>query len=101
MNQNLNLARDYDLIRKPIVTEKSSFAAEAGKYIFEVSVDADKNSVKKAVQNIFKVTVAAVNILNVKGKVKFFKGTKGFRKDYKKAIVTLDKGQTIDFSVGA
>ena len=100
MNKNLALYRDYDIIRRPIVTEKSSFATEAGKYIFEVDVDTDKTAVSKAVERIFNVKVVSVNIINVKGKTKFFRGTKGSRKDHKKAIVTLEKGQSIDFSVG-
>lgn len=89
---------NYDLIRKPIITEKSTFLGEQGKYVFEVSKDATKPLIKKAVENIFEVKVTSVNILNQKGKVKKFKGTLGRRSDVKKAIVSLEKGSSIDFS---
>ncbi|HJK86867.1 MAG TPA: 50S ribosomal protein L23 [Candidatus Megaira endosymbiont of Nemacystus decipiens] len=89
---------NYDLIRKPIITEKSTFLGEQGKYVFEVSKDATKPLIRKAVESIFEVKVTSVNILNQKGKVKKFKGTLGRRPDVKKAIVSLEKGSSIDFS---
>lgn len=90
----------YDIIRRPLITEKASVATEFSKYSFEVMSSANKTVIKKAVEAIFKVKVAQVNISNVQGKRKIFKGHEGFRKGYKKAIVTLEQGQTIDFTSG-
>lgn len=90
----------YDVIRYPIITEKSSIIGEHGKYIFEVSPNADKASVKKAVQELFSVKVTKVNILNQNGKTKRFKGTLGKQADKKKAIVTLAENQEIDLAGG-
>lgn len=91
---------NYDLIRNPVITEKSTFLGEQQKYVFEVSKFAHKLSVKKAVEAIFNVKVESVNILNKKGKVKRFKGVKGCRADSKKAIVTLMGDYSIDMSGG-
>ena len=88
----------FDILRAPIITEKSTALSELNKFVFEVSSFADKASVKKAVESIFKVTVTAVNILNRVGKSKRFKGTKGRRADVKRAIVTIAKGQTLDYT---
>lgn len=90
----------YDLIKKPIITEKSTILGEQNKYVFEVLPSANKQSLKKAVEEIFNVKVKAVNVLNQKGKVKKFKGVTGRRSDVKKAIVTLEKDYTIDFAGG-
>jgi large subunit ribosomal protein L23 len=90
----------FDVIRKPVVTEKALICASLNKYCFFVDVAADKNSVKNAIESIFTVNVAKVNILNVKGKTKKFKGRFGKRADLKKAIVTLANGQSIDVSGG-
>ncbi len=90
----------YDIIRRPIITEKATASTELGKFSFEVSACADKVKVKKAIEVIFNVKVTQVNILNSKGKRKMFKGREGFRKGHRKAIVTLEKGQTIDFTSG-
>ena len=90
----------YDLIRSPLVTEKTTILGEQGKYVFEVASAADKSSVKKAIEEIFEVKVKSVNILSQKGKVKRFKGTLGRRSDMKKAIVTLEKDHSIDLAGG-
>lgn len=90
----------YDLIRSPIVTEKSTILGEQTQYVFEIAPAADKLSVKKAIETIFEVKVKAVNILNQKGKVKKFKGRMGRRSDMKKAIVTLEKDHSIDLAGG-
>jgi large subunit ribosomal protein L23 len=90
----------YDIIRRPIITEKATACTEFGKFSFEVSPSANKIKVKKAVEAIFDVKVTQVNISNTKGKRKLFKGRVGFRKGQKKAVVTLEKGQTIDFTTG-
>ncbi|KKB96419.1 50S ribosomal protein L23 [Candidatus Arcanobacter lacustris] len=91
---------NYDLIRSPVVTEKSTNLVSQNKYIFKVDVNATKAQVKKAIEEIFEVTVAKVNTINIAGKVKRFRGILGKRKSYKKAVVTLNDGQNIDVTVG-
>jgi len=91
----------FDLIRKPIITEKSTIMADDhNKFTFHVADFAEKSSIKSAIEKIFSVKVKKVNILNVKGKKKRFKGIIGRQSDKKKAIVTLEKDFTIDFSGG-
>ncbi|QMU56796.1 MAG: 50S ribosomal protein L23 [Boseongicola sp.] len=90
----------YDVIRKPIITEKSTMASEAGAVVFEVSIDANKPQIKEAVEGLFGVKVKAVNTTITKGKVKRFRGQLGKRKDVKKAYVTLEDGNTIDVTTG-
>ncbi|MEI8321390.1 MAG: 50S ribosomal protein L23 [Alphaproteobacteria bacterium] len=92
--------KKYDLILRPIVTEKATQLMQFNKYSFEVPLSATKPEVKKAVEELFKVDVLAVNTLRLAGKKKIFKGRLGQRSDYKKAIVSLKQGQTIDASVG-
>lgn len=94
-------ARLYDVIVRPVVTEKSTAAAEQNKVTFKISPTATKKDVKAAVESIFKVSVLKVNTINVEGKVKKFRGRPGQRSDFRKAIVTLAAGQTIDFAAGA
>lgn len=94
-------ARLYDVIERPIVTEKTTAAAEQNKVVFEISPTATKGDVKRAVESIFKVSVLKVNTINVEGKKKKFKGRDGQRSDFRKAIVTLAAGSTIDFAAGA
>ena len=79
----------YDIIIKPIVTEQSMYDAEEMKYTFQVLKTANKYQIKDAVEEIFDVTVAKVNTMNMKGKVKRMGRTEGKRADWKKAIVTL------------
>ncbi|MGJ8582509.1 MAG: 50S ribosomal protein L23 [Marinosulfonomonas sp.] len=90
----------YDVIRKPIITEKATMASESGAVVFEVAIDANKPQIKEAVENLFGVKVKAVNTTITKGKVKRFRGQPGRRKDVKKAYVTLEEGNTIDVSTG-
>ncbi len=90
----------YDLIRSPVITEKSTYINSLNKYSFKVSCSATKDQVKRAVEQIFDVKVLGVNISNVRGKVKNFKGQEGKRSGYKKAIVSIKEGQKIDFVVG-
>jgi large subunit ribosomal protein L23 len=92
--------RHYDVIRNPVVTEKSTMSSEHGQVVFDVAPDATKTDIKAAVEALFSVKVKAVNTLVRKGKVKRFRGHLGVRKDVKKAIVTLVDGQTIDISTG-
>jgi len=93
-------ANKYDIIRKPLITEKSTVLGELGKCVFEVEKSAEKGLIKKAIEEIFTVKVKSVNILNQKGKKKRFKGVMGRRSDVKKAMVTLEKDYTIDFTGG-
>ena len=90
----------YDLLRRPIITEKATNASESGAVVFEVSISASKPEIKKAVEELFKVKVKGINTLVTKGKVKRFKGKLGKRKDTKKAYVMLEDGNTIDVSTG-
>ena len=90
----------YDVIRKPIVTEKATMASEAGAVVFEVSMDSNKPLIKEPVEALFNVKVKAVNTTVVKGKTKRFKGQLGRRKNTKKAYVMLEEGNTIDVSTG-
>ncbi len=90
----------YDVIVRPVITEKSTSLSEHNKVVFKVKKTADKPTIKKAVEQIFGVTVDAVNTLVIKGKVKRFRGRIGQRSDYKKAIVTLKAGDMIDFAAG-
>ncbi len=91
----------YTIIRSPIVTEKSSQAIEQNKVVFKVAEDATKRQIKEAIEFLFSVKVTAVNTLNVKGKVKRFRGRIGKRSDVKKAIVSIAEGQSIDIAAGA
>jgi len=90
----------YDVIRKPIITEKATMASEAGAVVFEVAADATKPIIKEAVETLFGVKVKAVNTTITKGKVKRFRGRPGKRRDVKKAYVTLVEGNTIDVTTG-
>lgn len=93
-------AEHYDVIRKPIITEKATVASEAGAVVFEVAIDSNKPQIKEAVEALFGVKVKAVNTTITKGKTKRFRGMMGRRKDVKKAYVTLEDGNTIDVSTG-
>jgi large subunit ribosomal protein L23 len=90
----------YDIIRKPVITEKATMASEAGAVVFEVGIDATKPQIKEAVEGVFGVKVKAVNTTVTKGKVKRFRGQPGRRKDVKKAYVTLEEGNSIDVTTG-
>ena len=93
-------AEQYDVIRRPIITEKATMASENGAVVFEVAIEAHKPQIKEAVESLFNVKVKAVNTSITKGKVKRFKGQLGKRKDVKKAYVTLVEGNTIDVTTG-
>ena len=93
-------AEYYDVIRKPVITEKATMASEANAVVFEVAIDANKPQIKEAVEGLFGVKVKAVNTTVTKGKVKRFRGQPGKRKDIKKAYVTLEEGNTIDVTTG-
>lgn len=90
----------YDIVRNPIVTEKSTMGSEFNQVTFRVAIDATKPQIKSAVEALFDVKVEKVNTLVTKGKTKRFRGRPGRRSDVKKAIVTLAEGQSIDFTAG-
>ncbi len=90
----------YDIVRSPVITEKSTLAAEQNKVMFNVAKGATKPEIKEAVEALFGVKVKAVNTLVRKGKVKRFRNTVGRQVDVKKAIVTLEDGQSIDITGG-
>ena len=90
----------YDLIKKPIITEKATMVSEAGAVVFQVAMDATKPMIKEAVEAIFGVKVKAVNTTITKGKSKKFRGRLGERSDKKKAYVMLEAGNTIDVATG-
>ncbi len=98
--ENKNIERLYEVIRRPIITERATLLSSLGKFVFEVATSANKEEIKAAIEFMFKVNVESVNTINQNGKKKVFKGKIGRRKDYKKAIVTLKSGQTIDLAAG-
>ena len=90
----------YNIIERPVITEKATMLTEQNKVVFRVAPNATKEQVKQAIEALFKVNVVGVNTLKNKGKTKAFRGSLGKRSDFKKAIVTLEKGQSIDLSSG-
>tara|TARA_B100000768_G_C11124643_1_gene309056 strand:+ start:40 stop:333 length:294 start_codon:yes stop_codon:yes gene_type:complete len=89
-----------DSIRQPIVTEKATILSEQNKTVFKVHKSANKKIIKKNIEKLFKVTVLKVNIINQKTKKKIKQGKLSTKPGYKKAIVTLKKGQSIDLTTG-
>jgi large subunit ribosomal protein L23 len=96
----LSEERKYQIIRRPLITEKATRLSEHNQVSFIVSLDASKPEIKAAVEALFKVKVMAVNTLRKKGKVKRFRGRPGRRVDVKKAMVTLAEGHSIDVTTG-
>ncbi|MCP1335186.1 50S ribosomal protein L23 [Futiania mangrovi] len=92
--------KHYDILLAPVITEKSTLGSEHGQVTFRVPLTATKPEIKAAVEALFEVKVKAVNTLRVKGKTKVFRGIRGRRSDYKKAVVTLAEGQMIDVTTG-
>jgi len=93
-------AAHYDVIARPVITEKATLASEHGAVVFRVAPDATKPAIKEAVEALFGVKVKAVNTVVTKGKAKRFRGRPGVRSDVKKAYVTLEEGNTIDVTTG-
>ncbi len=93
-------ARAYDIIRSPVITEKATLGSQHNQVTFRVPLDATKPEIKAAVESVFSVKVKAVNTLRTEGKTKRFRGFVGKRSDYKKAIVSLAEGQSIDVTTG-
>jgi len=92
--------RHYDVILAPIITEKSTMASENNQVVFRVADKATKPEIRAAIEALFKVKVKSVNTLNRKGKLKRFRGIKGRQRSFKKAIVTLEAGHSIDVTTG-
>ena len=90
----------YDVVRRPVITEKATMASEANAVVFEVAIDATKPAIREAVEALFDVKVKNVNTLIQKGKRKMFRGRPGRRSDFKKAVVTLEEGHMIDVMTG-
>ncbi len=89
-----------DSILRPIITEKATVLSEQNKTVFQVHKGANKKNIKKNIEKIFKVKVTKVNIINLKPKKKFKQGKLSTKSGYKKAVVTLKKGQSIDLTTG-
>ncbi len=96
----ISVERMYSLIRRPVVTEKSTLGSEHNQVTFIVPLDASKPEIKAAVEQLFNVKVKAVNTLRQNGKVKRFRGRPGRRSDFKKAFITLVEGHSIDVTTG-
>ena len=97
--KQISLDQAYDIIKRPLTTEKSTNLQQFNQYSFIVSKNSNTFEIKKAIEAIFKVKVSKVNTSILRGKGKTFKGQYGFRKDTKRAIVTLIEGNTIDSSL--
>ena len=89
----------YSIIQKPLMTEKSTNLNQYNQYSFVVSKESNSNEIKQAIEKIFNVKVIKINTSIIKGKLKSFKGSLGYKNDIKKAIVTLSEGNTIDSSL--
>ncbi len=96
----MNKINLYDSILSPLVTEKSTNLSEINKVVFKVNSLADKKSIKKSIEKIFKVNVIKINIINKQRRIKIARGKKVKVQGYKKAIITLKKGQNIDLTTG-
>jgi len=96
----MNKINLYDSILSPLVTEKSTNLSEINKVVFKVNSLADKKSIKKSIEKIFKVNVIKINIINKQRRIKIARGKKAKVQGYKKAIITLKKGQNIDLTTG-
>jgi len=90
----------YDKILSPFVTEKSTNLSEQNKIVFKVPGKSNKKNLKKSIEKIFKVNVVKINTIKLKGKIKMVRNKKASKPGYKKAIITLKKGQSIDLATG-
>ena len=90
----------HQILVRPIITEKNTLLNEQGKYTFEVLPDANKIEIKRAVEEVFKVKVSAVNVIRVPGKMRRMGRTAGMTRSWKKAVVTLEPGQRIELFQG-
>ncbi|PPR77608.1 MAG: 50S ribosomal protein L23 [Alphaproteobacteria bacterium MarineAlpha2_Bin1] len=99
-SKHISQERMYEIIRSPVVTEKSTFISEYNQIVFNVAIDSSKREIKEAIEALFKVKVKNVNTLRQNGKIKRFKGTVGKRPESKKAFITLEEGNSIDVTTG-
>ena len=99
INKNISDEKAFSIIKKSLMTEKSTNLNQYNKYSFIVSKDSCSNEIKKAIEKIFKVKVTKVNTSVMRGKLKLFKGNSGYKNDFKKAVITLAEGNTIDSSL--
>ena len=97
--KKISQERAMSILSKPITTEKSTNLQQFNQYTFLVSKNSNTFEIKQAVETLFKVKVIKINTSITRGKMKSFKGNYGYRKDSKKAIVTLKEGNTIDSSL--
>lgn len=96
----LTRERMYHVLRAPVITEKSTQGSEHNQVTFKVALDASKPEIKATIETLFKVRVTAVNTLRQQGKTKRFRGRVGRRSDFKKAVVSLAEGDSIDVTTG-
>ena len=96
----MNKIHLYDSIISPIFTEKATTLSEKNKIVFKVNINSNKDIIKKNIEKIFKVNVVKINTIKLKSEKKIVRGRKVKKAGYKKAIVTLKKGQTIDLTTG-
>ena len=96
----MNKIHLYDKIISPLVTEKSTNLSEQNKIVFKVPFSANKNNLKSSIEKIFKVNVIKINIINKQNRIKLTRGKKIKVSGFKKAIITLKKGQSIDLTTG-
>ena len=89
-----------DSVKSPVITEKATIMSDQNKTVFKVHSSANKKNIKKNIEKIFKVKVIKINIINIKSKYKLRQGKTSVKKGYKKAIITLKKGQSIDLTTG-
>jgi len=89
----------YEIIRNPLISEKSTFISQFNYYVFKVSSRSNKSQIKQAIEKLFNVKVLSVNTLNQNGKIKKFRNIKGKRPDFKKAFIKLAEGNTIDTTI--
>ena len=94
----MNEERLMQVLLAPHISEKSTMAADAGQHVFKVATDASKTEIKAAVEKLFNVKVANVQVVNVKGKTKRFGQRQGKRSDWRKAYIALEAGHDIDFA---
>ena len=90
----------HDILRRPVITEKSTMQGESGQYAFEVARDANKIEIRRAVEQVFKVDVRAVNVIHVHGKMRRMGKGRGMTTAWKKAVVTLKAGQRLELFQG-
>lgn len=93
-------AKSFEIVKRPVITEKSTHLSGNNQVVFIVDGSATKPEIKSAIEDIFTVKVKAVNVVNNKGKQKVFRGYRGVRSGYKKAIITLEAGEKIDVTAG-